>query len=78
MILNNQFQLIWFWWRWGWWFTGDINFKYLHFAGDEYDGEHIELFCDSGGGDADIWFVACSAFSSLLHPQKGGNIFVVL
>ena len=29
------------------------KFKYLLFAGDEYDGEHTELFC-GGGGNADI------------------------
>ena len=45
------------------------KFKYLLFAGDEYDGEHTELFC-GGGGDADIWFVACYAFSAPLHPKK--------
>ena len=59
-------------------FTGDIKFKYLLFAVNEYDGEHLEWFCDSGGGDADICFFACSAFSEPLHPKKGGNIFVVL
>ena len=29
------------------------KFKYLLFAGDEYDGEHTELFC-GGDGHADI------------------------
>ena len=53
-------------------------FKYLLFAGDEYDGEHTESFCDGGGGDADIWFVACPAFSAPLHRKKVGNIFMVL
>ena len=30
------------------------KFKYLLFAGDEYDGEHTEPFCDDGRVDADI------------------------
>ena len=50
-------------------FTGEIKFKYLLFAGDEYDGEYTESFCDGDGGDADIWFVACSAFSAPWHPK---------
>ena len=59
-------------------FTGDIKFKYLLFAGDENGGEHTESFCDGGGGDANIWFAACSAFSASRHPKTGGNIFMVL
>ena len=55
-----------------------MKFKYLLFAGDEYDGEHTEPFCDDGRVDADIWFVACSAFFAQLHPKKAGNIFMVL
>ena len=51
-------------------FTDDIKFKYLFFTGDEYDGEDTESFCDGGGGDADIWFAACSAFSAPLHPKR--------
>ena len=51
-------------------FTGEIKFRYLLFANDEYDGEHRESFCDGGGGDAGIWFVLCSAFSAPLHPKK--------
>ena len=39
-------------------FTGNIKFKYLLSAVDEYDGEHTESFFDDGGGDADIWFAA--------------------
>ena len=53
----------------------------LLFAGDEYDGEHTESFCGGGGGggdDADIWFVACSAFTAALNPKKGGKICMVL
>ena len=55
-----------------------MKFRYPLFAGDEYDEEHTGLFCDGGGGDADIWFVACSASFAPLHPKKGGNIFMVL
>ena len=50
----------------------------LLFAGDEYDGEHTESFCGGGGDDADIWFVACSAFTAALNPKKGGKICMVL
>ena len=39
-------------------FTGDIKFS----------------FCDGGGGDTDIWFVACYAFSAPLHSKKSGNV----
>ena len=73
MILTNQFRL-WFDFEYDFDgdrdddFTGDINFKYLLFSGDERDGEHTESFCDGSGGDADIWIVACFAFSALLHP----------
>ena len=38
----------------------------------------VMVVMTGGGGDVDIWFVTCSAFSAPLHPKKGGKIFMVL
>ena len=47
--------------------TGDMKFKNLLFARDEY----AELFGVRGDLGVDVSVVAQSEFSSTLHPKKG-------